>query len=161
MKVLYAGSFDPVTRGHLDLIERGSRLAEEMIVAVMINRNKRGWLSVEQRMELLESVTAGIPNVRILSYPGLLMDCVRETGADAVLRGVRSAMDFESEYTMAVINRQLGNVETLMLPARPELVGMSSSAVRELVSFGGAIDRLVPEGTDKKILQMARENAMR
>jgi pantetheine-phosphate adenylyltransferase len=70
-------------------------------------------------------------------------------------------MDFESEYTMAVINRQLGNVETLMLPARPELVGMSSSAVRELVSFGGAIDRLVPEGTDKKILQMARENAMR
>ena len=161
MKVLYAGSFDPVTRGHLDLIERGSRLAEEMIVAVMINRNKRGWLSVEQRMELLESVTAGIPNVRILSYPGLLMDCVRETGADAVLRGVRSAMDFESEYTMAVINRQLGNVDTLMLPARPELVGMSSSAVRELVSFGGAIDRLVPEGTDMKILQMARENAMR
>lgn len=144
MRMLYAGSFDPVTCGHMDIIERTARLCDELIVAVMHNPDKRGAFAVDQRVRLLEKACAHIPNVRVMAHGGLLVDCARESGVSCVVRGVRPLGDFESEYQMAQVNRMLGGVETLMMPTSESLASVSSSMVRQIAAFGGKIDSLVP-----------------
>ena len=144
MRMLYAGSFDPVTCGHMDIIERTARLCDELVVAVMHNPDKRGAFAVEQRVSLLEKACAHISNVRVIAHGGLLVDCAREQGAGCVVRGVRPLGDFESEYQMAQANRMLGGVETLMMPTTESLASVSSSIVRQIAAFGGEIDKLVP-----------------
>ena len=144
MRILYAGSFDPVTLGHMDIIERAARLADELVVAVMHNPDKRGAFSPEQRVKLLEKACAHIPNVRVLAHGGLLVECAREQEVSCVVRGVRPLGDFESEYQMAQVNRMLGGVETLMMPTTESLASVSSSIVRQIAAFGGSIDNLVP-----------------
>ena len=144
MRMLYAGSFDPVTNGHMDIIERTARLCEELIVAVMHNPDKRGAFSVSERVRLLEKACAQLPNVRVIAHGGLLVDCARENGVSCVVRGVRPLGDFESEYQMAQVNRMLGGVETLMMPTSESLASVSSSMVRQIAAFGGNIDSLVP-----------------
>ena len=144
MRMLYAGSFDPVTNGHMDIIERTARLCDELVVAVMHNPDKRGAFPVEARVSLLGRACAHIPNVRVIAHGGLLVDCAREQGVSCVVRGVRPLGDFESEYQMAQVNRMLGGVETLMLPTSESLASVSSSIVRQIASFGGNIDNLVP-----------------
>jgi pantetheine-phosphate adenylyltransferase len=144
MRMLYAGSFDPVTCGHMDIIERTARLCDELVVAVMHNPDKRGAFAVEQRVSLLENACAHISNVRVIAHGGLLVDCAREQGAGCVVRGVRPLGDFESEYQMAQVNRMLGGVETLMMPTTESLASVSSSIVRQIAAFGGEIDKLVP-----------------
>ena len=144
MRMLYAGSFDPVTLGHMDIIERTAKLCDELVVAVMHNPDKRGAFTAEQRVELLEKACAHIPNVRVMAHSGLLVECAREMGVSCVVRGVRPLGDFESEYQMAQVNRMLGSVETLMMPTSESLASVSSSIVRQIAAFGGEIDNLVP-----------------
>lgn len=144
MRMLYAGSFDPVTNGHMDIIARAARLCGELVVAVMHNPDKRGAFPAEARVRLLEKACAHIPNVRVIAHGGLLVDCVREQNVTCVVRGVRPLGDFESEYQMAQVNRMLGGVETLMMPTTESLASVSSSIVRQIAGFGGNIDGLVP-----------------
>ena len=144
MRMLYAGSFDPVTNGHMDIIARAARLCGELVVAVMHNPDKRGAFPAEARVRLLEKACAHIPNVRVIAHGGLLVDCAREQNVTCVVRGVRPLGDFESEYQMAQVNRMLGGVETLMMPTTESLASVSSSIVRQIAGFGGNIDGLVP-----------------
>ena len=141
---LYPGSFDPVTRGHMDIIARASRLCDTLVVAVMHNPDKRGAMDVQARMQALALACAGIPNVRVIAHGGLLVDCAREQGADAVIRGVRPLGDFDTEFQMAQVNRALGGVETLLMTTSPAYASISSSTVRQIASFGGAIEEMVP-----------------
>jgi len=144
MRMLYAGSFDPVTNGHMDIIGRTAGLCDELIVAVMHNPDKRGAIAVDMRVQLLEKACAHLANVRVIAHGGLLVDCAREQGVSCVVRGVRPLGDFESEYQMAQVNRMLGGVETLMMPTSESLASVSSSIVRQIALFGGNIDNLVP-----------------
>lgn len=146
-KLLYAGSFDPVTRGHMDIIRRAAALCDELIVAVMHNPDKRGAFAVDDRIRLLEIACGGIGNVRVIAHSGLLVECAAENGVTAVVRGVRPLGDFDSEYQMAQVNRMLGGVETLMMTTSEDCASISSSIVRQIAAFGGDIGNLVPPGT--------------
>ena len=151
MRMLYPGSFDPVTKGHMDIIRRAARLCDELVVAVMHNPDKRGVFPAERRVELLKKACAATPNVRVIAHGGLLVDCAREQEATCVVRGVRPLGDFEAEYGMAQVNRMLGGVETLLMATSPEHADISSSIVRQIAGFGGEIDKLVPEGLADEI----------
>ena len=137
--LLYAGSFDPVTRGHMDVIRRAAALCPELVVAVMHNPEKHGFLPVPMRVELLKTACRELPNVRVIAHGGLLIDCAREVGAKAVIRGLRPLGDFESEYQMAQVNKRLGGVETLLMTTSDDCASISSSIVRQVAAFGGGI----------------------
>ncbi len=142
---VYPGSFDPVTLGHVDLIERASGLFPQVVVAVLNNTDKHGLFSVEQRMEMLHKACGHLPNVRVDCFDGLLVDYMHRRHARIVLRGLRAVTDFESEFQMAQINHQLApDVETLFLMTAPNYAYISSSAVRQIASFGGDFTSLVP-----------------
>ena len=152
MKIaLYPGSFDPVTVGHMDIITRAAKLCDTLVVAVMHNPDKRGAMDVNARVAALTAACAGLPNVRVIRHGGLLVDCAREQGAQAVIRGVRPLGDFESEFQMAQINRMLGGVETLMITTSPEYASISSSVVRQICQFGGSIKSMVPDAAQEII----------
>ena len=159
MRMLYPGSFDPITNGHMDIITRASRMCEELVVAVMHNPDKKGFLPAQKRVELIEKACASLPNVRVIAHGGLLIECAAQEKADAVVRGLRPLGDFESEFQMAQINRMLGGVETLMLPTSPEVANISSSIVRQVAAFGGDIDAFVPADTAKAVRCAAQEYA--
>ena len=145
---IFPGSFDPATRGHEDLIRRAALQCDELIVAVLINPDKKGFLPLKKRTELLKRICADIPNATVESYNGLLADLVRLRQADAVVRGVRSATEMETELPWAGFNRILyEGFEVVYLPARPELRDVSSSMVRQLAAFGGDISPFVPESS--------------
>ena len=142
---VYPGSFDPVTLGHVDLIERASKLFPEVVVAILNNPDKQGLFPIEKRAEMLSKAIAHLPNVRIDSFGGLLVDYMRKIDAEMVLRGLRAVTDFENEFQMAQINRQIApGIETLFLMTSPNYAYISSSAVRQIASFGGDISTLVP-----------------
>lgn len=142
---VYPGSFDPVTNGHLDLIERGAAIFDEVVVAILHNPSKTGRFPIEKRLELLEKACAHLPNVRFDRFDGLLVDYMRKHGFKAVLRGLRAVTDFESEFQMAQLNRQMApEVDTMFFMTAPEHAYVSSSAVREIGLFGGDISPFVP-----------------
>ena len=152
-RCLYPGSFDPVTLGHMDVIRRAAGLFDTVVVGVLHNPEKRGCFSVEQRVDMLRRACAGIPNVQVISYEGLLAQLTRETGITVVVRGVRGVNDLESETVMARINRQLNPaLETLFLPASPEVGEISASMVRQLAAFGADLSAYVPPEALKVIL---------
>ena len=145
-RCLYPGSFDPVTLGHMDIIRRAARIFDEVVVGVLHNPDKRGCFPVPKRVEMLEKACGDIPNVRVISYGGLLAQCARELGVSVVVRGVRGMADLESEAVMARINGQLNpGLETLFLPASPDKLDISASMVRQLASFGADLSPYVPE----------------
>ncbi len=145
-KILYSGTFDPLTRGHLDIIERGSRIADELVVGIIRNPNKVPVFSLEDRKKMIESVTAHLPNVRIDIFEGLLADYAKQNGIDAILRGLRCTVDFEYEIQMAQINCKLKkDLETVFLMTDEKYSFISSSMVREIYSLGGEVDDLVPQ----------------
>ena len=142
---VYAGSFDPVTVGHKDIISRAAQLCDKLYVTVMYNLNKQGCFTVDQRVELLSKVTSSIPNVEVTSWDGLMVDYVRKTGANFVVRGIRGMRDLESERDLAELNaRLLPGLETIFLLSKPELGCISSSAVREAALFGADYSGFVP-----------------
>ena len=143
---VYPGSFDPVTFGHIDLIERAVKMFPQVIVAVLKNPAKAGCFSIERRIEMLQTVCGHLPTVRVDSFDGLLVDYLEKIDAGIVLRGLRAVTDFEKEFQMAQVNHQIApNIETLFLMASPDYSYVSSSVVREIGSFGGDISTFVPD----------------
>lgn len=142
---VFAGSFDPVTVGHEDLIRRAARLCDKLIVTVMYNPAKTGCFTVQERLALLARVTKDIPNVEVDAWDGLMVDYVRRTGAHFVVRGVRGVTDLENETNLAQVNaRLMPGLETVFLPTRPEHACVSSSVVREAAMFGADFSSFVP-----------------
>ena len=152
---VYPGSFDPLTLGHEDLIRRAAALFDRVIVAVLINPNKKGCFPIPERLDMIRTVLADLPNVEVDAFEGLLVDYMHLKGARIVLRGLRSALDFETECQMAQINRQISpdGVETLFLATAPEYGHISSSMVRQVAQFGGDISPLVPPVLTQRIAQ--------
>lgn len=142
---VYAGSFDPVTVGHADIIERAAKLCDKLYVTVMYNPSKTSCFSVDERMRLLEKATAGIQNVEVDAWSGLMVDYVRKVGASFVIRGIRGMADLESETNLAQLNaRLMPGLETVFLTSRPEHACISSSAVREAAVFDADYSSFVP-----------------
>jgi pantetheine-phosphate adenylyltransferase len=138
------GSFDPVTNGHLDIIERAANLFDEVVVAVGINSSKRRLFTAEERMDMLEQACAGFPNVTIAGFSGLLTTFCEERGIHAIVKGLRAVSDFDYELQMAQMNASLTDIETVFVPTSPEYSFLASSLVKEVASFGGDVSSLVP-----------------
>lgn len=152
LKAIYPGSFDPVTLGHLDIIKRSAGLVDELIVGVLNNNAKSPLFSVEERVRMLEEVTKDMENVTIMPFAGLLVDFAKQTGARAVVRGLRAITDFEYELQMSQMNHKLDeNVETIFLTTSLEYSYLSSSTVKEVAAFGGDVTQFVPECVVEKI----------
>ncbi|GGK28318.1 phosphopantetheine adenylyltransferase [Pilimelia terevasa] len=139
------GSFDPVTKGHLDIVGRASRLFDEVVVAVMINPSKSGLFPIEERVELLGLVTRELPNIRVETFRGLLVDFCRAQDAPVVVKGLRAVSDFDYELQMAQMNVGLAGVETLFMPTNPLYSFLSSSLVKDVAKWGGDVSAHVPE----------------
>lgn len=142
---VYPGSFDPLTNGHLDIIHRGSRLFDRLLVAVLENEGKSPLFSVPERMELIARCTRGIDGVEVRSFSGLLVEFMKATGASVVVRGIRAVSDYEYELQMALMNRKLHEgAETIFMIPAVEYTFVSSRLVKEVFRLGGEIDHLVP-----------------
>lgn len=146
------GSYDPVTNGHLDIIERAARLFDEVVVAVLINKNKKSLFTVDERMEMLQEVTAAWPNVRVDAFHGLLVDYCREHGIASIVKGLRAVSDFEYELQMAQMNQRLSGVETLFMFTKPENSFLASSLVKEVATYGGDVGNLLPPKIEQRLL---------
>jgi pantetheine-phosphate adenylyltransferase len=149
---LYPGSFDPLTNGHVDLIDRGARLFDNLIVAVVHNRNKNPLFSIDERLEMLETVAAPYDNVEVDSFEGLLVDYAGQKKATMLIRGIRAISDYEYELQMALMNRRLNSqIETVFLLAREENSFISSRLVKEVFSLGGDVTEMVPPVTEERL----------
>lgn len=143
---LFPGTFDPFTRGHYSIVERGLCIFDEIVIAIGINANKRPMFSETQRLNMLQQLYSAEPRVKIISYNGLTVDIAREHGAQFMLRGARSVIDFEYEKSMSDINREISGLETIVLFTEPIYAHISSSTVRELLCFGHNVDEFLPDG---------------
>ena len=151
-RAIYPGSFDPVTNGHLDVIERGRKLFDEVIVAVAYNDEKRALFSLDERLDLLRQSIAGGDNVRIAQFDGLLVDFAMSEQASAVIRGLRAVSDFEFEFQMALMNRKLESaVETIFLMPKEEYTYLSSRIIKEIARLGGDVSSFVPPPVGKAL----------
>lgn len=152
MKAIYPGSFDPVTLGHLDIIERASKKVDHLIVAVLNNPSKKNTFTLEERIQLLKEVTKDIPNVEIDSFSGLLSDYAEEKNCTTMIRGLRAVSDFEYEMQMALVNKKINNkIETFFMVSSSTYAYLSSSIVKEVALFGGNISCFVPEVVEKAL----------
>lgn len=143
MRLLFPGSFDPFTIGHADLVERALAVADSIVIGIGVNSGKKSMFTVQDRLERIGAYYENEPRVEVHSYDGLTMDFMRGTGADAILRGVRTVSDFESEKILADANLKIGGADTLLLISKPEFQCVSSSVVRELLSYGRSVDDMV------------------
>ncbi|MBO4904822.1 MAG: pantetheine-phosphate adenylyltransferase [Lachnospiraceae bacterium] len=144
-KAIYPGSFDPVTYGHIDIIERAADIFDELIVGVLVNKAKTPLFSVDERVNILKEVLAGLDNVRVVSYEGLLVEFAVNNKAGVIVRGLRAVTDFDYELQLAQTNRVLyGGVDTIFLTTSLKYAYLSSSTVREVASYGGDISKFVP-----------------
>ncbi len=138
------GSFDPVTNGHIDIIERASHLFDEVVVAVGVNKSKNRLFTPQERIEMLEEVCSGFANVRVASFDGLLTDFCQAEQIVAIVKGLRAVSDFDYELQMAQMNSSLAAIETVFVPTSPEYSFLASSLVKEVATFGGDVSSLVP-----------------
>jgi pantetheine-phosphate adenylyltransferase len=139
------GSFDPVTNGHLDIVERAATLFDEVVVAVGVNKSKNRLFSPEERIAMIQQATAHLPNVRVDGFTGLLTTFCQEAGANAIVKGLRAVSDYEYELQMAQMNASLTDIETVFVPTSPEWSFLASSLVKEVAAFGGDVSKLVPD----------------
>ncbi|MPY82535.1 MAG: pantetheine-phosphate adenylyltransferase [Actinophytocola sp.] len=151
------GSYDPVTNGHLDIIERSAGLFDEVVVAVLVNKSKKGLFAIDERMDMLATVTAHLPNVRIDSWHGLLVDYCTENDVAAITKGLRAVSDFDYELQMAQMNRRLSGVDTLFMSTNPEYSFLSSSLIKEVATNGGDVSGLVPDHVRKQLVRRIAE----
>jgi pantetheine-phosphate adenylyltransferase len=152
------GSYDPPTNGHLDILERASGLFDEVIVAVLINKSKQGLFAVEERMQMLRDISAHLPNVRVDSWHGLLVQYCQQNEVQAIVKGLRAVSDFDYELQMAQMNQQLTGVETLFMPTKPLNSFLSSSLVKEVATYGGDVAHLLPDAIHKRLLQRLQQD---
>lgn len=149
---VYPGSFDPLTNGHVDIVERGLKVFDKVIVAVLNNKSKKPLFSVEQRVEMIRESLKDLPRVEVDSFDGLVVEYAKEHGAQAILRGMRAVSDFENEFQMAMLNRRLNReVQTVFLMTGMRWIFTSSSGIKEVASFGGDVSGLVPLPILKKL----------
>jgi pantetheine-phosphate adenylyltransferase len=145
-RAIYPGSFDPITNGHLDVLQRAARLFDEVVVAVAFNEQKHSLFPVDERVALLKETTSGITNVSVSRFDGLLVDFARAQGASAVVRGLRAVSDFEFEFQMALMNRKLEpGIETIFMMPAEKYTYLSSRIVKEIGRLGGNVDSFVPD----------------
>ncbi|WP_411501760.1 pantetheine-phosphate adenylyltransferase [Brevibacillus centrosporus] len=148
-----SGSFDPVTYGHLDIITRGAKIFDKVIVAVLINAKKKSLFSVEERLDLLRQVTAEMDNVEVDSFDGLLIDYMKKRNAQVIIRGLRAVSDFEYEMQVASMNKKLNeNVETFFMMTSHQYSYLSSSIVKEVASYKASVKDLVPPAVEQALL---------
>jgi pantetheine-phosphate adenylyltransferase len=145
------GSFDPVTLGHVDIFERAAAQFDEVVVAVLVNPNKKGMFELEERLEMIAETTAHLPNVRAESGQGLVVDFVRDRGFTAIVKGLRSGTDFEYELQMAQMNRHIAGVDTFFLATAPQFSFVSSSLAKEVATLGGDVTALLPDGVNVRM----------
>jgi pantetheine-phosphate adenylyltransferase len=150
-KAVCPGSFDPVTNGHLDIIARASKLYDEVTVAVMVNKAKRGLFTLDERMDMVRETTASYGNVVVDCFDGLLVDFCATKGIPVVVKGLRAVSDFDYELQMAQMNHSLAGVETLFLSTNPLYSFLSSSLVKEVATYGGDVSGLVPDTVRKRL----------
>ena len=147
-RAVFPGQFDPITNGHLDVIRRGVKLFDELIVAVGVNPDKREMFSLAERVEMIAGLVADLPGVRVIHYTGLTMNVVRDVGAHTILRGIRDATDIRYEFQLAMANRAVGGIETVFIMTGDQFALTSSSLIRQVVTLGGDVRQLravVPE----------------
>lgn len=154
-KAIYPGSFDPMTLGHLDIIKRAAAMFDELTVSVLNNVNKTALFSVEERVNILKEATKDLPNVKVESFSGLLIDYAKQKDVNVAIRGLRAITDFEYELQIAQTNRKLsgGALDTIFLTTSLEYAYLSSSSVKEIASFGGNISECVPDFVAKAVYE--------
>lgn len=156
---IYPGSFDPITNGHLDIIERAAKNYDKVIVAILKNSAKTPVFSVEEKTDLIKRATAHIPNVEIDFFDGLLVDYVKKKGSRVIIKGLRAVSDFEYEFQMALANKKINpEIETLFMMTDVQYAYLSSSIVREMASLGAKLDGLVPDCIAKDIVKKLKKN---
>lgn len=149
---IYPGSFDPLTNGHVDIIKRGSKLFDKVIVAILHNPAKQGLFSVDERIEMMTESLNGLPSIEVDAFNGLLVDYAVQRKADVIIRGMRAVSDFEYEFQMALMNRRLNrNVQTVFLMTGLRWIFTSSSIIKEAAKFGGDIESMVPPVVNRKV----------
>ncbi|GDX32134.1 phosphopantetheine adenylyltransferase [Actinomycetes bacterium] len=152
-RAICPGSFDPCTNGHLDVFSRAAEMADEVIVAVLINKTKSSLFTVAERIEMLQEVVAPLPNVKIDSFHGLLVDYCRERQAQVIVKGLRAVSDFDYELQMAQMNYRLSRLETVFISTNPLYGYLSSSLVKEIATYGGDVAGLVPDLVLERLLE--------
>ena len=160
MKIaVYPGSFDPITNGHLDIIDRASKVFDEIIVGVFVNPDKKSLFSIDERVSLIEKVTLKYPNVTIQSCSGLLVHFMKERNAKVIIKGLRAVSDFEYEFQMSMMNNKLDpTIETVFMMTSAKYSFLSSSSVRQVAMFGGCVKGLVPDEIVKDIMDKTSNN---
>ena len=148
------GSFDPVTNGHVDVIERAAAIYDELVVAVLVNPGKAGLFGIDERLALIREAVAGLPHVTVDSFDGLLVDWCRRNDVPVIVKGLRAVGDFEYELQMAQMNRQLAGIETLFVPTAPQVGHLSSSLVKQIARFGGDVSGLVPAAVNQRLVEI-------
>ena len=149
---VYPGSFDPLTNGHVDIIERGERLFERIVIAILVNTEKEPLFSAEERLEITQDVFREHGNVEVETYDGLLVDYATDRGADVIVRGLRAISDFEIEMQMALMNRRLSeSIETVFMMPSERYTYVSSRLTKEIFTLGGSISGLVPEAVERRL----------
>jgi pantetheine-phosphate adenylyltransferase len=145
-KAICPGSFDPITNGHLDIIERAAKVFDELIVGVLVNPEKKSLFTADERVELIKKLVKNLPNVKVKKFSGLLVDLMNKEGAGVIVKGLRAVSDFEYEFQMAAMNNKLDPTkETVFMMTKAEYCYLSSSSVKQVAMFGGSIKGLVPE----------------
>ena len=145
-KALFPGSFDPFTAGHLNILKRALTMFDEVVVAIGINQDKRGFFDMEKRLSIIRQATAGLSGVTVIQYDNLTIDTCRELGIRHIVRGVRNMIDFETERSIADANRLAPDIETIIIPTAQEFAHISSSAVRDILKHHGDYSAFIPEG---------------
>lgn len=155
---IYPGSFDPITCGHLDIIERSSKIFQKLIVAVMINPSKKPLFTLDERLDMIEKAVAHISNIEVVKFDGLLVDLARAKKANVIIKGLRAVSDFEYEFQMALMNKKLDtNIETLFMMTNNNYSYLSSSIVKEIARYGGCVSNFVPDNVAKQLVKKYKE----
>ncbi|MGB9886622.1 MAG: pantetheine-phosphate adenylyltransferase [Moorellales bacterium] len=156
-KAVYPGTFDPITNGHLDIVERAAKLFDRLVIGVAAENYKQNLFSLEERVDLVRNVTTHLANVEVTGFNGLLMDFVHAQGAQAIIRGIRAVSDFEYEFQMYLMNKKLDDqVETIFLMTANEYSFLSSSIIKQVAALGGCITGLVPPQVERALIERFR-----
>ena len=159
MKILYPGTFDPLTNGHLDLIQRAEQLFGNVVVAVLENTSKKTTFDLNRRINQINKAISYLPNIDVISYDGLTVDCAKDVKANLILRGLRAMSDFEYELQIAHTNKSLNSkIETIFLSTNTNFSFLSSSLVKEVAKFGGEINHMVPEAVERDLKEYFKNN---
>lgn len=157
-RAIYPGSFDPITNGHLDIIERASSMSGHLTVAILVNPQKKGLFSFEERKKLIEDSTRHLDNVEVICFSGLLAEYCRQNGMEIIIRGLRAISDYEYEIQMAQMNKKLyPQIDTIFLMTNPSYAYLSSSLVKEVAQFGGCVGDLVPPMAYQQLKEKLKE----